>query len=101
IAIPIHTSESKLVGYCGRVVDDTLISEENPRYKFPPKREHKGLIYEFQKTKLLYNAHRISGPVESLVLVEGFASVWWLHQMGVPNAVALMGWCMSEVQGEI
>lgn len=101
IAIPIHNQESKLIGYCGRVVDDTLITEENPRYKFPPQREHKGIIYEFHKTKLLYNSHRLKSPVQDLALVEGFASVWWLTQMGFPNVGALMGWSMNEEQAQI
>lgn len=101
IAIPIHNTDSKLVGYCGRLVDDKAISEENPRYKFPPKREHKGVTYEFQKLKLLYNSHRLTSPVQDLAIVEGFASVWWLNQMGFPNVVALMGWTMSEEQAGV
>jgi DNA primase len=31
IAIPLHDHEGKLVGYAGRVIDDALISEGNPR----------------------------------------------------------------------
>jgi DNA primase len=101
IAIPIHNSEGKLVGYCGRLAEDRAISEEHPRYKFPPKREHQGMSYEFQKSKLLYNSHRLKSPVEDLAIVEGFASVWWLTQMGFPNVVALMGWSMSAEQAEL
>lgn len=59
------------------------------------------MIYEFQKAKLVYNAHRLRYPVEVLCLVEGFPSVWWLRQMGAHNVVALMGWSMSEQQAEI
>lgn len=101
IAIPIHNRESQLVGYCGRVVDDKLITEENPRYKFPPKREHKGSVYEFHKSKLLYNSHRLTSPVLDLALVEGFTSAWWLTQMGIPHVAGLMGWAMSEEQAQI
>jgi len=101
IAIPIHNPQGTLVGYAGRIVDDRAISEEHPRYKFPPPRERDGKVYEFQKLKLLYNAHRIRKPVENLIVVEGFSSVWWLTQMGFPNSVALMGWVSSEEQTRI
>ena len=59
------------------------------------------MVYEFHKLLLLYNAQRIPKPVDDLVVVEGFASVWWLTQMGFPHVVALMGWVMSEEQAKI
>ena len=31
VAIPLHDSDGSLVGYAGRVVDDALITDENPR----------------------------------------------------------------------
>jgi len=40
VAIPLHDANGKLVGYAGRVVDDETISDENPRYRFPGKREN-------------------------------------------------------------
>lgn len=101
IAIPVHDQKGQLLGYCGRIVDDTRINEDNPRFKFPSKREHKGVIYEFHKLLLLYNVQRIQKPVDDLIVVEGFASVWWLTQMGFPHVVALMGWVMSEEQAKI
>src|SRR5438128_8456338 len=32
IAIPLHDEQGHLIGYAGRIVDESLISEENPRY---------------------------------------------------------------------
>jgi DNA primase len=101
IAIPIHNGVGKLVGYAGRIVDDTRINEENPRYKFPPKREHNGVVYETHKSELVYNAHRLRKPVKDLAVVEGFPSVWWLTQMGFPDAVGLMGSSVSDAQAKI
>ena len=101
VVIPLHDSNSKLVGYCGRVVDDSKITEENPRYRFPPKRERKGVIYEFRKSEFLYGGYRIKKPVSDLIIVEGFASIWWLWQGGIRNAVGLMGWSCSEKQAEL
>jgi DNA primase len=55
----------------------------------------------FHKLLMLYNSHRLTSPVEHLAIVEGFASVWWLTQMGLPNVGALMGWTMSPEQAGI
>ena len=98
VAIPLHDHEGRLVGYAGRVVDDATISEDNPRYRFPGKRERDGKIFEFRKTLFLYNGFRVKAPVDDLIVVEGFASVWWLHQNGLPSVVATMGSDCSEKQ---
>jgi DNA primase len=101
IAIPLHDEQGRLVGYAGRIVDDSLISEENPRYKFPGARARKGVTHEFRKSEFLYAGHRITSPVDDLAVVEGFPSVWWLTQHSIPNVVAVMGWCCSEKQGKL
>jgi len=98
IAIPLHNEGSELIGYAGRVVDDAAITADNPRYLLPGRRERDGKVIEFRKSRVLYNAHRIEAPVDSLVIVEGFASVWWLWQHGISNAVALLGSSVSEWQ---
>jgi DNA primase len=101
IAIPLHDHEGKLVGYAGRVVDDSTITEENPRYRFPGERKHDGKILEFRKTLFLYNGFRIKAPVDDLIVVEGFTSLWWLHQNALPPVVATMGADCSEKQAEL
>lgn len=100
IAIPLHDASGRLVGYAGQAVDENLITERAPQYLFPTTRERQGTIYEFQKPLLLYNSHRIKGPVDDLIVVETFPSVWWLHQNGYPHGVALMGSGCSEEQAE-
>jgi DNA primase len=101
IAIPLHNDEGKLVGYAGRIVDDTLIDEDNPKYKLPGDRERNGIIYEFRKLDVLYNSHRIEKPLDDLIIVEGFPSVWWLDQSSFLNVVAVMGSTMSEAQANL
>ena len=101
IAIPIHRQDGKLLGYCGRLGDDRQAGPDQPKYKFPPKREREGGVHEFHKTLLVYNGNRIPGPVEKLAVVEGFPSVWWITQMGFPNVVAVMGSSCSEEQAAI
>ena len=71
IAIPLNDQDGKLLGYAGRVIDDTAITKENPRYRFPSRREHEGKIYEFRKTLFLYNGFRIKAPCDDLFVVEG------------------------------
>jgi len=90
VAIPLHDAAGKLIGYCGRVVDDAAISEENPRYRFPSKRERDGRVFEFRKQAFIYNGFRFKTPLDDLIVVEGFTSVWWLHQNGLPRVVAVM-----------
>lgn len=101
VAIPLHDVAGALVGYAGRVVDDATITEDNPRYRFPGKRERDGTVFEFRKTLFLYNGFRLKAPVDDLVVVEGFTGVWWLHQNGLPDVAATMGADCSEKQAEL
>ncbi len=101
IAIPLRDAQGRLVGYAGRVVDDSAISEENPRYRFPAGRERDGSLLSFKKSLFLYNGHAQAQPLDHLGVVEGFSSVWWLHQNGYPSSVATMGSECSDEQAEL
>lgn len=91
IAFPVHDSLSgELVGYTGRLVDDSAITEENPRWKKP-----KGFV-----VCDLFNLHRLR-DAKHLIVVESFWGVLWLHQCGYPNVVALTGRTMTEQQGDL
>jgi DNA primase len=101
IAIPLHDEHARLVGYAGRLIDDSQISDENPKYKFPGTRVRNGVKLEFHKSELLYAGSHITSPVDELVVAEGFPSVWWLAQHSIPNVVALMGSSCSETQARL
>jgi len=104
IAIPLHDHGGKLVGYAGRVVDETLISDENPRYRFPSGRERDGIYYDFQKGLFLYNGYFLAndgGNLAEIIVCESFTAVWWLTQWGFPHVVGLMGANCSREQGEL
>jgi DNA primase len=101
IAIPLHDTEGKLVGYAGRVTDDDAITEDNPRYRFPGARERDGIFFEFRKTLFLYNGFRFKIPLVDLVVVESFTSVWWLTQNEIPHVVATMGADCSDEQAAL
>jgi DNA primase len=50
----------------------------------------------FEKRRVLFNLHRVSGA-EHLVVVEGYWSVFRLHALAVPT-IALMGRTLSPEQ---
>jgi DNA primase len=102
IAIPLHDATGQLIGYAGRVIDDSAITEENPKYRFPGNRKRKDVIYDFRKSLFLYNGYRITSPVDDLVVLEGFTGAWWLSQAGIANVVGVMGSsCSGEQANEI
>lgn len=100
IAIPLHDAGGRLIGYAGRLVDELSIDENNPKYLFPSRRERGGMVYEFKKSLFLYNGFRQCPPGPTIV-VEGFASVWWLSQNDYCNTVALMGSSCSPEQADL
>ena len=101
IAIPIHNPIGQLVGYAGRLVDDAKIDSDHPRYLFPGQRRREDVLHEFRKSMLVYNLHRVTKRADDLIVVEGFASVWWLHQQGFVDVVALMGSSCSSEQAKM
>jgi len=101
VVVPLFDHNGTLIGYAGRVVDDTTITDENPRYRFPGGRERDGKMYIFHKTEFLYNGHRIKEPVDDLIVVEGFTSVWWVDQNELPHAVGTMGADCSARQADL
>lgn len=101
IAIPLHDPGGKLIGYAGRLVDDAAVGPDTPKYLLPGPRERDGTTHEFRKSLFLYGGWRVQRPVQDLVVVEGFASVWWLWQWGYPAAVALMGSDCADEQARL
>ncbi len=101
VVIPLHDLKGRFLGYCGRITSDKLISPTCPKYKFPPPREHERAIHELRKSHFLYNGHRIKSPVQDLIVVEGFPSVWWLWQHGHTNTVSVMGAACSSEQAQL
>lgn len=93
VAIPVHNADGELIAYAGRAVEPALAEAEG-KYKLPPG---------FRKDHVLFNLHQ-AGPLareHGLVVVEGFFSVFHLHQAGVQNVVALMGSSLSEHQADL
>ena len=91
LAIPLHNLEGKLVGYAGRILDESQISPENPKYLFPENRERNGVIHRFDTGEILYNAHRVSGRLDKLVIVDEPELVWRAYQGQLGTVVGLIG----------
>lgn len=95
VCFPIHNVNGELVAYSGRWASDSL-PEDVPRYLLP-----KG----FEKSKVLFNLHRVIEKREShpnfdtVVIVEGFWSVMRLHGEGIP-CVSTFGDSISKDQVE-
>lgn len=91
ICFPIHNDQGELIAYSGRWASDDL-PEDTPRYLLP-----KG----FEKSKVLYNLHRVlERGSETVVIVEGFWSVMRLHEAGIP-CVATFGDSVSDAQANL
>lgn len=101
IAIPLHDSQGRLVGYAGRALENGRISAENPKYVFPERRERNGAIHEFRRGEILYNAHRVSTPGDEIIVVSEIEAAWTLYQCGWSGVVSVMGTGISSAQLEI
>ena len=100
IAIPLRDGEGRLIGYAGRIVDDSQIGEDRPKYRLPGDRERNGTVCGFSKSLFLFNGNCIAAPVSDLIVVEGFFGLFHLCQCGHGNTVALMGSSCSPEQAE-
>ena len=87
MAIPIHNANGELIAYCGRWPSNNT-PESEPKYKLPSG---------FHKEIELFNLHRIDKPIETIVLVESYLSIFRLHMLKWPVA-SPMGHSLSEAQ---
>jgi len=88
--IPIRDKDGKLVAYSCRDITDKADYD----YKY--------LLTEgFEKDLVLYNLHKAKnymGKSRTIIVVEGFKSVWKLYIAGYKNTVACMGSRLTEGQ---
>jgi hypothetical protein len=91
VVIPIHNEQGDLVAYAGRAV-----AGEEPKYKLPAN---------FRKSLELFNLHRAieasDGPLQSVIVVEGFFDAMRVYEAGYRRVVALMGSSLSEAQEQL
>ncbi len=81
LMFPIFEHNGKVVGFGGRVLDDSL-----PKYLNSPE------TIIFNKSKLLYGLNRAKlSKAKEYILVEGYVDVIALHEFGITNAVGVLG----------
>jgi DNA primase len=91
IAIAIRGTDSQLLAYSGRAVDDDFAAKAG-KYRLP----------EGFRKDVLFNLHRAKEHAKNgLIAVEGFFDCFKVHQAGFPNVVALMGSTLSDAQAEL
>lgn len=80
--IPIRDVDDKLVAYSLRDIRRDV--SDDRKYI---------LSTGFNKDKVLYNLNKVKkySETKSIIVVEGFKSVWKLYEYGIPNVVACMG----------
>ena len=92
VMFPIKDYLGRVVGFSGRVLDDTM-----PKYMNTPETD------VFHKTELLYGLDRAKAAIRAsheCIVVEGYMDVIALHQTGFENAVAALGATLTSEQAE-
>lgn len=92
IMFPIIDSQSRVIAFGGRVLDDSLPKYLNTRD-----------TVVFNKGHNLYNLNIIAkeSDREKIVLVEGYMDVISLYQCGINYSIASLGTSLTEIQADI
>jgi DNA primase len=93
IVFPIRDRRGRVIGFGGRVLDDTL-----PKYLNSPETPlfHKGRVLYG-----MYEAREAASRHNSLLIVEGYMDVVALAQHGVRNVVATLGTAATHQHMEL
>jgi len=90
--IPIRNHTDELVAYSLR--DIRRSGTIYKKYKLTPGFNKDSVLYNLNKAKSLLNE-------KVLIVVEGFKSVWKLHELGIDNSVACMGSSITMGQASL
>ena len=87
IIFPIFDTNMQVVGFGGRVLDDSM-----PKYLNSPETP------VYNKRRSLYGIHKAKikcRESDTIYIVEGYFDLLSLHQHGIENAVAILGTALS------
>ncbi len=87
VMFPIRDRRGRVVGFGGRVLDDSL-----PKYLNSPETP------VFQKNREVYGLHELlekNSKPKRILVVEGYMDVIALHQYGIDYSVAVLGTAIS------
>ncbi|MFX4263413.1 DNA primase [Pelotomaculum propionicicum] len=93
VMFPIWDAAGRVVGFGGRVLDDTL-----PKYLNSPETAF------FSKSRTLYGLYQARQHIREkgyVVVVEGYMDVITAHQYGAANTVASLGTALTVEHGRI
>jgi DNA primase len=93
LIFPIWDTTGQVVGFGGRVLDDSL-----PKYLNTPE------TMFFNKGRILYGMHLARAAIREngcVVVVEGYMDVVTAHQYGIKNVVASMGTALTSEHGRL
>lgn len=93
IIFPIINPKGKVIGFGGRVMDDSL-----PKYLNSPETE------VFNKSQTLYGLNLAKSKLsdkKQLIIAEGYMDVIALHTYGFTNAVATLGTALTAEHGRL
>ena len=90
LIIPIRDRQGRVIGFGGRVLDDSL-----------PKYLNTGETPLFHKSRVIFGldlAHGAIREADEVIVVEGYMDVIAAHQHGYSNVVACMGTAITQEQ---
>lgn len=93
LIFPIWDATGQVVGFGGRVLDDSL-----PKYLNTPE------TVFFNKGRLLYGLHLARTAIREngcVVVMEGYMDVVTAHRYGIKNVVASMGTALTHDHGKL
>jgi DNA primase len=93
LMFPIRDALGRVVGFAGRVLDDSV-----PKYLNTPE------TALFKKGELLYGLDRARAAIRErgeVIVVEGYMDVLALQQTGFPNVVAALGANLTTEQADL
>jgi DNA primase len=93
LVFPIRNKRGQVVGFGGRVLDDSM-----PKYLNSPETP---LFHKGREVYGLYEVLQAPGKNQRIILVEGYMDVIALHQYGVTNAVAGLGTAITQEHIEL
>ena len=97
IVFPIRGTHGRVIGFGGRVFNESSTNGNGPKYLNSPDSEtfHKG-----RELYGLFEARQANRRLDSVVVVEGYMDVVALAEHGVTNAVATLGTAIGSAHFE-
>lgn len=83
LMFPIHDRRGRVVGFGGRVLDDS-----RPKYLNSPETP---VFHKSQELYGFYRARKINRDLPQIIIVEGYMDVVMLAEYGINHAVATLG----------